>query len=321
MRSLASGFAVASSPVLARAIITDSLGLVAGEISVPVADGRIAAYRAMPAGPGKFPVLLVAQELFAVHEHIEDMCRRFAKMGDCAIAPEMDGRQGDVPKTTDIGAILSTVVVKVPDAQASSDLDAAVAFAGANRNRDRNRNGNGNGSGSGSGDTARVGPVGYCWSGRAGWVYAHRNTKLKAAMSHHGLLDGGKPIKQQDPVDFAANLKVLVLGPYAGIDGFIKPAGIVKSGSGSEIVVFPGVNHGLKADCRPTYDKTAASETKRTCNRLVERRRRLSRPPGPCALNPPKGDLNEDGPSIAALAAVCPGQRQCHVVPAGAVPG
>lgn len=320
MTSLASGFAVASNPVLAQAIITDSLGLVSGEISVAVADGKIAAYRAMPTGPGKFPVLLKAQELFAVHEPIEDMCRRFAKMGDCAIAPEMDGRQGNVSMTTDIGALLPTVVAKVPDSQASSDLDAAVAFAGAS--------GNGNGNGNGNGDTARVGLVGYCWGGRAGWVYAHCNTKLKAAMSYHGLLDGGKPFKPQDAVDFAANLKVPVLGLYAGIDGFVKPAvidsmraGIVKSGSGSEIVVFQGVNHGFKADCRPTYDKTAAPATKETCNRLVERRRRLSRPPGPCALNPPKGDLNEDGPSIAALAAVYPGQRQCHVVPAGAVPG
>ena len=262
--ALATGFAVASNPVLAQAITTDAEGLAAGEVSIPVADGKIPAYRAVPAKPGKYPVLLVVQEIFGVHEHIKDMCRRFAKQGYYAIAPEMYARQGDVSKMTDIGAILSTVVSKVPDAQVTSDLDAAVAFAGA----------------SGQGDTGRVGLVGYCWGGRVAWVYAHHNPQLKAAVAYYGLLDGMQsPIRPQDPVDFAANVKVPVLGLYAGIDGFIKPevidrmtAGLRKSGSGSEIVVFPNVNHGFNADYRPTYDKTAATyATKLTLDWLKER--------------------------------------------------
>jgi carboxymethylenebutenolidase len=262
--ALATGFAVASNPVLAQAITTDAEGLLAGEVSVPVADGKIPAYRAVPAKPGKYPVLLVVQEIFGVHEHIKDMCRRFAKQGYYAIAPEMYARQGDVSKMTDIGAILSTVVSKVPDAQVTSDLDAAVAFAGA----------------SGQGDASRVGLVGYCWGGRVAWVYAHHNPKLKAAVAYYGLLDGMQsPIRPQDPVDFAANVKVPVLGLYAGIDGFIKPevidrmtAGLRKSTSGSEIVVFPNVNHGFNADYRPTYDKTAATyATKLTLDWLKER--------------------------------------------------
>ena len=264
MTSLASGFAVASSPVLAQAITTDSTGLVAGEVSVPVADGKIPAYRAVPAAPGKYPVLLVVQEIFGVHEHIKDMCRRFAKQGYYAIAPEMYARQGDVSKMTEIGTILSTVVAKVPDAQVNADLDAAVAFAGA----------------SGNGDTARLGLVGYCWGGRAAWVYAVHNPKLKVAVSYYGLLDGMKSaIKPQDPVDFAANLKVPVLGLYAGIDGFVKPAvidqmraGLVKSGSGSEIVIFPNVNHGFNADYRPTYDKSAAAYAQKLTNDWLKER-------------------------------------------------
>ena len=264
MTSLASGFAVASHPVLAQAIVTDSAGLVAGEVSVPVVNGKIPAYRAMPAKPGKYPVLLVVQEIFGVHEHIKDMCRRFAKLGYYAIAPELYARQGDVSKMADIGAILSTVVAKVPDAQVNADLDAAVAFAGA----------------SGNGNTARLGLVGYCWGGRAAWVYALHNPKLKAAVSYYGLLDGMKsPIKPQDPVDFAATLKVPVLGLYAGIDDFVKPvvidqmhAGLVKSGSGSEIVIFPNVNHGFNADYRPTYDKAAATYAQKlTTDWLKER--------------------------------------------------
>lgn len=249
--ALATGFAVASNPVLAQAIVTDAVGLVAGEVSIPVADGKIPGYRAMPAKPGKHPVLLVVQEIFGVHEHIKDMCRRFAKLGYYAIAPEMYARQGDVSKLTDIGEILSTVVSKVPDAQVISDLDSAVAFAAA----------------SGHANANRVGLVGYCWGGRVAWVYANHNPKLKAAVSYYGLLDGMQAdIRPQDPVDFASNLKVPVLGMYAGLDDFIKPAaidrmtaGLRTSGSGSEIVVFPNVNHGFNADYRPSYDKTAAT--------------------------------------------------------------
>ncbi len=264
MTSLATGFAVASNPSLAQVIVTDSTGLVAGEVSVPVVGGKIPAYRAMPAAPGKYPVLLVVQEIFGVHEHIKDMCRRFAKLGYYAIAPEMYARQGDVSKMADIGAILSTVVAKVPDAQVNADLDAAVAFAAA----------------SGNGYTARLGLVGYCWGGRAAWVYALHNPRLKAVVSYYGLLDGMKSaIKPQDPVDFAAALKVPVLGLYASIDGFVKPAvidqmraGLVKSGSGSEIVVFPNVNHGFNADYRPTYDKSAATYAQKlTADWLKER--------------------------------------------------
>jgi len=251
MTSLASGFAVASNPVMAEAITTDTKGLVAGEVSIPVADGKVPAYRAMPAKPGKYPVVLVVQEIFGVHEHIKDVCRRYAKLGYFAIAPELFARQGDVSKMTDIGQIVSTVVAKVPDAQVNADLDAAVAFARA----------------SGHAHADRLGLVGFCWGGRAAWVYAKHNPKLKAAVAYYGLLDGMKSdIKPQDPIDFASELKVPVLGLYAGIDAFVKAetvdkmaAALRSSGSGSEIVVFPNVDHGFNADYRPSYDKTAAT--------------------------------------------------------------
>ncbi len=249
--SLASGFAAASLPLLAQAITTDTKELIAGEVSIPVADGKIPAYRAMPARSGKYPVVVVIQEIFGVHEHIKDMCRRFAKLGYYAIAPELYARQGDVSKMSDIGEIISQVVAKVPDAQVMSDLDATVAFAKA----------------SGNADAVKLGTVGYCWGGRMVWLYANHNPKVKAAVAYYGVLDGMKSeIKPKDPIDIGEMIKVPVLGLYAGIDDFIKPAvieqmrtAIAKSGSGSEIIVFPGVNHGFNADYRPTYDKNAAT--------------------------------------------------------------
>ena len=74
--SLSSGFALAVQPVSAQTITTDTNGLEAGEVKIPVDDGEIPAYRAMPAKGGPFPVVLVVQEIFGVHEHIKDLCRR-----------------------------------------------------------------------------------------------------------------------------------------------------------------------------------------------------------------------------------------------------
>lgn len=248
--SLAIGFALASNPILAQAITTDDNGLTAGEVSIPVADGKIPAYRAMPKKGKNLPVILVVQEIFGVHEHIKDMCRRFAKLGYLAIAPELFTRQGDVSTMTDIGEILSKVVVKVPDEQVFSDLDATVAYVKS----------------TGYANMDKLATVGFCWGGRTVWLYSAHNPAIKTGVAYYGLLNGMKSdIKANDPIDIASTLKAPVLGLYASQDSFIKPeiieqmqAALEKSGSGSEIVVFPNVNHGFNADYRPTYNKTAA---------------------------------------------------------------
>src|SRR5438876_779262 len=124
--SLASGFAMAVRPVSAQTITTSSEGLTAGEVRIPVTGGVIPGYRAMPEKGGPFPVVLVVQEVFGVHEHIKDICRRFAKAGYLALAPELYARQGDVSKISDFREIVDKVVSKVPDDQAMCDLDRSV---------------------------------------------------------------------------------------------------------------------------------------------------------------------------------------------------
>ena len=104
--TLAAGFALSVQPVSAETITTDSKGLTAGEVKIPVTDGEAPAYRAMPDNGGPFPVVLVVQEIFGVHEHIKDICRRFAKLGYMAIATELYARQGDVSKMTDIQQVI-----------------------------------------------------------------------------------------------------------------------------------------------------------------------------------------------------------------------
>ena len=249
---LASGFALAVQPVSAQTLHTDDKGLIAGEVKIPVNDGEIPAYRAMPAGSGPFPVILVVQEIFGVHEYIKDVCRRFAKLGYIAVAPELYSRQGDVSKLSDIQQILSDVVSKVPDAQVVSDLDAAVAWAEK----------------SGKGNVAKLGVTGFCWGGRIVWLYAAHSNKLKAGVAWYGSLAGQvNKLKPKNPIDLAALLKAPVLGLYGGADQGIPLETIENmrkalktAGSKSEIVVYPDTPHGFHADYRPSYRKAQAED-------------------------------------------------------------
>jgi len=258
MTALAVGFAAAALPVRADTVITTGTGgLTAGEVKIPVADGEIPAYRAMPATGGPFPVVLVVQEIFGVHEHIKDVCRRFAQEGYCAIAPELYARQGDVSKFTDHREIFAQVVSKVPDAQVMADLDATVAWA----------------TKSGSGDAARVGVTGFCWGGRITWLYAAHNPTLKAGVAWYGRLTGQpNELQPQHAVDVAADLKAPVLGLYGGKDQGIPPedvermrAALAAAKQPSEIVVFPAAPHGFNADYRPSYRAADAQEAWRQC--------------------------------------------------------
>ncbi|KOP25568.1 carboxymethylenebutenolidase [Hapalosiphon sp. MRB220] len=251
MASLATGFAVATHPVTAQTIKTSPTGLVAGEVKIPVADGTIPAYRAMPASGTNFPVVLVVQEIFGVHEYIQDVCRRFAKLGYLAIAPELYARQGDVSKLSNIQEIISKVVSKVPDAQVLSDLDATVAWAAKSK-----------------GDVNRLGITGFCWGGRIVWLYAAHNPKLKAGVAWYGRLVGeSTPLQPQYPIDIAASLKAPVLGLYGGKDEGIPLSTVEKMRQAlkaakqpSEIVVYPNAGHGFHADYRPSYQKQAAED-------------------------------------------------------------
>jgi carboxymethylenebutenolidase len=131
--ALATGFTLAAGPLNAQSIIrTNTEGLTAGEIMIPVDGGEVPGYRAMPAGKENVPVILVVQEIFGVHEYIKDVCRRLAKQGYMAIAPELYARQGDPSKYTEIPKLFSEIVSKVPDTQVMSDLDASVKWAGSN---------------------------------------------------------------------------------------------------------------------------------------------------------------------------------------------
>ena len=250
--SLATGFALAVQPVSAQTITTDTTGITAGEIRIKVKDGEIPAYRAMPDKGDKLPVVLVVQEIFGVHEHIKDLCRRLAKLGYLAVSPELYARQGDVSKETNIGKIIGEVVSKVPDAQVMSDLDAAVEWAKQ----------------SGKGDASKLAVTGFCWGGRIVWLYSAHNPKVKAGVAWYGRLVG--PVDElhpKHPTDIVDELRVPILGLYGGADSGIPADTVEKMNSllkekkkEGEIIVYPDTPHGFNADYRPTYRKEQAED-------------------------------------------------------------
>jgi carboxymethylenebutenolidase len=251
MSTLAIGFALAVRPVWAETIVTDATGLTAGEVMIPTSDGNIPAYRAMPSHGRFFPVVLVVQEIFGVHEHIKDVCRRFAKLGYMGVAPELYARQGDVSKLSEIDEIRK-VVSKVPDAQVMADLDAAVAWAKAAE----------------GGNVEKLSITGFCWGGRIVWLYAAHNAQLKAGVAWYGRLVG-KPseLQPKHPIDVATSLKAPVLGLYGGNDQGI-PLDTVEqmrtalkaANSPSEIIVYPDTPHAFYADYRASYRKESAQD-------------------------------------------------------------
>lgn len=250
--SLATGFALAVQPVCAQTMITtDSNGLTAGEVSIPTADGGIPAYRAMPANGKGLATILVVQEIFGVHEHIKDVCRRFAKAGYLAIAPEMYHRQGDVSVLKDNKEIFAKVVSKVPDAQVMSDLDAAVAWAAKN-----------------GGDDKRIGVTGFCWGGRITWLYVAHNPKVKAGVAWYGRLVGpANEMTPKHPTDLADQINAPVLGLYGGADAGIPNDTVEKmnallkeKGKPSMIHLYPDTPHAFHADYRPSFRKEQAED-------------------------------------------------------------
>ncbi|BAY22008.1 twin-arginine translocation pathway signal [Calothrix sp. NIES-2100] len=249
--TLATGFALAVQPISAQVITTDAKGLIAGAVKIPVQDGEIPAYRAQPATGENFPIVLVIQEIFGVHEHIQDVARRFAKLGYLAIAPELFIRQGDVSKLSSIDEI-RPIVAKVPDAQVLSDLDATVDWAVK----------------SAKGNADKLGITGFCWGGRITWLYSAHNPKVKAGVAWYGRIVGdATELQPKHPVDIASTLTVPVLGLYGGKDTGIPLDTVEKlreqlksSSSKSEIIVYPDAPHAFFADYRPSYRKKEAKE-------------------------------------------------------------
>jgi carboxymethylenebutenolidase len=254
--TMGSGFAAAVLPVTAQTITTDTTDLEAGKIDISVGGFRMPAYRAQPAGRKDLPVILVASEIFGVHEHIADVCRRFAKAGYLAIAPGLFARHGDPGAYTEIPKLIAEVVSKAADAQVHADLDATVAWAALH-----------------GGDVTRLGITGFCWGGRTTWGYVAHNPRVAAGVAWYGPVARSYNPGDKTIVELAPRIKAPVLGLYGAADGGIPVETLTQLESAlkaagnlhSEFVVYPDTPHAFHADYRPSYRKAAAEDGWKRC--------------------------------------------------------
>lgn len=251
MTGLISGLTLATTRVEAQVIKTDTNGIEAAEVKIPVGDTDLPGYFAKPAGAGPFPIVVVIEEIFGVHEYIKDTCRRLAKAGYAAVAPEVYARLGDLSKMTDAGKIVSQVISKAPDATLMKDLDMAAAYAATH-----------------GGAADRLAVTGFCRGGRHVWLYAAHNPRLKAAVAWYGPVAGTpSDIQPKTAADVAADLKCPLLGLYGGKDTGIKmedvqtaAAKAKAAGKTVDIVIYPDAPHGFHADYRPSYRAADAAD-------------------------------------------------------------
>ena len=249
--AVAAGYTLAAGPVRADVIKTDTDGLTAGDVKIKVADGEMPAYFARPKDVANPPVILVAMEIFGLHEYIRDVTRRLAKLGAFAVAPDYYFRKGvDLTKMTDIPALLPIVNAK-PDAELLSDLDTTVAWANSQ-----------------GGNTDRLGIIGFCRGGRTVWEYAGHSGALKAGASFYGPpVDAPNPLWPKSPTQLAPEMKAPVLGLYGEADAGIPvkdvealKAALAKANKPAEFKIYPGAPHGFHADYRASYRKEAAED-------------------------------------------------------------
>lgn len=247
-------FSNAAGHIAPTVIHTSADHLEQGRIDLPVQHGTIPAYYAAPQGKRNLPIVLVVQEIFGVHEHIQDVCRRLAKAGYLAIAADLYHRQGDASAYSDIPTLISKLVSKVSDEQVYADLDACIAWAQKN-----------------GGDSHRIGITGFCWGGRLTWMYAAHNPQIKAAVAWYGKLSTGHgPLIHTMVMDIAGALHAPVLGLYGAKDASIPLSDIqamqqkLSQGNAhsqaSEFVVYPDANHAFLADYRASYHPAAAQD-------------------------------------------------------------
>jgi len=249
--TLAAGYTLAAGPVRADVIKTDTDGLIAGDAKIKVAEGEMPGYFARPRGVSNPPVVLVAMEIFGLHEYIKDVTRRLAKLGAFAVAPDYYyPRGGDLTKISDIQKLVPIVDSK-PDAELLSDLDGTVAWARSQ-----------------GGDTGQLGIIGFCRGGRTVWEYAAHNATLKAGVAFYGApVDPPNPVWPKSPTQLAPDMKAPVLGLYGEADTGIPVAqvealksALAKAGKTAEFKIYPGAPHGFHADYRESYRKEAAED-------------------------------------------------------------
>ena len=253
------GYAVAAFSAEAETIHTDEAGLVTETVQLPTADGtHIRGYIARPKAPGRFPAVIVVNEIFGLHAYILDTCRRFAKLGYVAIAPGFFDRAGDpAPLPMTQFDEIRKIVATANDQQVMSDVGSTLKYLEAQPYVDRRK----------------LAITGFCWGGKVVWNAAETYPDLKAGVAWYGQMAPIGPQPPADPahprlwpIEHVAELKAPVLGLYGAKDQLSKAApdmeaALQKAGkTKTQIHVYPDAGHGFHADYRDSYVEADAKD-------------------------------------------------------------
>lgn len=247
------GYALAALSAEAEPIHTGAEGLITEEVMLHSPDRQIPAYVARPATAGRYGAVIVASEVFGVHEYIKDVCRRLAHLGYVAIAPAFFIRVADPAPVTDMGEIMR-IVSAASDQQVMGDVGAAVSFLQAQRYV----------------APRRLAITGFCWGGAAVWLACEQFPQIKAGAAWYGRLApaAGAPANPNRlwPIQRVSGLTAPVVGLYGGRDPIAQSIPAMREAlsaahkTGTEIIVYPNAAHGFHADYRASYDPAAAAD-------------------------------------------------------------
>jgi carboxymethylenebutenolidase len=249
-----SGYAAAALSAQAEPIHTDETGLIIEAVTLSPADGfKLPAYVARPKARGRFPAIIVASEIFGVHDYIKDVCKRLAKLGYVAIAPAFFVRVADPAPLSEMGAIMK-IVQGASDQQVMGDVGAALAYLKA----------------SPFVDARAIGITGFCWGGGTTWLACETFPELKAGVAWYGKMVRPATTPADPrllwPAEHVAELKAPVLGLYGAKDRLaagipaMREALAAAGKTSSEIILYPDAGHGFHADYRPSYNAADAAD-------------------------------------------------------------
>ncbi len=251
------GYATAAVSSCASPVTTASDELIEEDVHIAGASGyALPAFVARPSARGRRGAVIVVNEIFGIHNYIKDVCRRFAREGFVAIAPDYFDRAGDPAPMTDFAQIRE-IVATANYQQVMGDTSGAIDWLRAQSFV--------------AGD--RIGITGFCWGGTVVWMAAAQLPNIKAGVAWYGRVvrpapgSWGSEEERQWPLDVAAQINAPVLGLYAELDNGIPLEGVerfraalIAANRPSEIIVYPGVQHGFHADYRQSYNAEAAAD-------------------------------------------------------------
>ncbi|MGH2397120.1 MAG: dienelactone hydrolase family protein [bacterium] len=212
--------------------------ITAGMASYASEATAVMTYQARPRAGGAVPGVMVVHENRGLLEHFKDVCRRLAKAGYAAIAPDLASHQGGTARYSD-PAQVTAILGQTPAEQMVEMLNSGVRYLQSQSSVRRDR----------------IGAQGYCFGGGMVWRLATRNADLKAAVPHYG---------SNPPLDEVPKVKAAVLAIYGEQDTRLNagiPAirdALQKAGVIHEIVIYPNADHAFFNDTGARYQAQAA---------------------------------------------------------------